>query len=178
MYTERFTAITETATLGQITSAESWYQEANDFGHHLTTLGDLTFDQACVIIATYSIRQRWAKNVDLATRFAEGERDLPTLGALNRIAENAIRFDDPYTALNGNKTWSFAHNIAGDLDAVTLDVWMLRSAGLDHKKTPGKKLYLELAESVRNAALLFDLGSLKPAQYQALVWIITRGAAK
>jgi len=179
----KFQAIANQATLDQLTAAQEWYEEARDLAVDMTELGDITFDQACCIIATYSIKQRWERNEELALRFAQGERGLPAMGAVNRIADNVMAFDDPYAALNGQKTNAFAHNIAGDLEAVTIDVWMLKASEVDHKKSPSRKLYIEISESVVEASLEgIDFGSgkvfLKPAQYQALVWIIIRGAAK
>lgn len=180
---QKFTDIANNPTTAQMSAAQSWYDEANDLAYSLTELGDLDFDQACCIIAAFSIRQRWSKNVELATRFAQGERNLPALGTVNRIAENVVAFDDPYTALNGQKTNAFAHNIAGDLDAVTVDVWMLKAAGEDHTKSPNKTKYNAISDAIRIAAangvqVKNRRVYLKPAQYQALVWIIIRGEAK
>ena len=175
MTKQKFLQLTANATQDQKTAAVEWYDMANKLARDLTTLGDLDFDQACCIIAAFSIRQRWEKNVELATRFAKGERNLPVMGAINKIAENIVSFDDPYTALNGDKTNSFAKNIAGDVDAVTLDVWMIRAAGLDTSKSLGKKAYRELSQSLTDAALDFGM---RPAHYQALVWIMIRGSAE
>jgi len=62
-------------------------------------------------------------------------------------------------------------------------VWMLKASEVDHKKSPSRKLYTEISESVVEASLEGvtcngKVVFLKPAQYQALVWIIIRGAAK
>jgi hypothetical protein len=170
-------------TRSELSAAETWYDEANDLASHLTTLGDLDFDQACCIIAVFSIRQRWEKNVELATRFAKGERNLPVMGAIGRIADNIVTYDDPYSALNGQKTNSFARNISGDLDAVTIDVWMIRAVDLDPKKSLSKGVYNSVSSALIEASQIgvsFEgkIVYLKPAQYQALVWIIIRGASK
>ena len=179
----KFQTLANNPTRANLDSAESWYDEASDLASHLTTLGDLSFDQACCIIAVFSIRQRWEKNVELATRFAKGERDLPVMGAIGRIADNIVSFDDPYSALNGQKTNSFARNISGDLDAVTIDVWMIRAVDLDTKKSLSKGMYNEVSASLIEASQIgveFEGKTvyLKPAQYQALVWIVIRGASK
>ena len=171
----KFLAIAESANDLDRKAARDWYSEANDLAQHLTTLGDLDFDQAACIIAVFSIRQRWSKNVELATRFASGERDLPVMGAINRIAENIITYDDPYSALHGDKTNAFAHNIAGDILAVTIDVWMIRAVDGDTSKSLGKKAYRDLANDLTAAAL--DYG-MYPAAFQALVWILVRGKIK
>ena len=135
---------------------------------------NVLFSQFC-IIATFSIRQRWAKNVELAMRFASGERDLPVMSAINRIADNVVSFDDPYSALNGDKTNAFAHNIANDVMAVTLDVWMIRAVGGDTKKSLGKKAYRDLANDLREAAMIYGM---VPSHFQALIWILVRGSSQ
>lgn len=180
---QNFQAIAINPTSTELYNAETWYDDANELAEYLTTLGDLTFDQACCIIAAFSIRQRWERNVELATRFARGERNLPVTGAVNRIAENIVAFDDPYSALNGPKTNAFAHNIAGDLESVTIDTWMIKAAGLDNKKSLTPKQYKVIAEALTlasQAGVLFGKKRvfLKPAQYQALVWIMIRGGAE
>ena len=175
MSVETFTNIAAKGTMLDVRDATRWYDEANDLAVHLTTLGNLTFDQACCIIATFSIRQRWAKNVELAKRFASGGRDLPVMGSINRIAENVVAFDDPYSALNGQKTNAFARNIAGDVMAVTIDVWMLKAAGVDHTKSPNKTVYNQIANDLRDAARIY--GTV-PSIFQAYIWIIIRGNSK
>jgi len=168
----KFLEITKSATKSDVDVATGWYDQASDLASKLSTLGDLNFDQSCCIIAAFSIRQRWTKNVELATRFASGERDLPVMGAINRIANNIVESDDPYSALNGDKTNAFAHNIAGDVSSVTIDVWMIRAAGLDPKKSLGKKAYKEVSDALTEASIEYGMA---PAHYQALVWCIIRG---
>ena len=170
---KRFLGLTADCYDDELLAAMSWYDNAHDLACRMTDMGVLTFDQSCVAIAAYSIRQQWEVNVRNALTFARGETP-KAMGVCNRIAENALRFDDPYTALNGEKTYSFAKNISGDRDAVTIDVWMLRAAGLDHKKTPTPKQYREIAQAVRDAADE-DPNLLFPREYQALVWLKIRG---
>jgi hypothetical protein len=77
-----------------------------------------------------------------------------------------------FDALNGRKTNAFARNIAGDKDAVTIDVWMIRAAGMDANKGVNDTEYRILAEVVRELAA--NRG-MYPATAQALIWIIVRG---
>jgi hypothetical protein len=78
-----------------------------------------------------------------------------------------------FDALNGLKTNAFARAIAGDADAVVIDVWMMRAAGMD-TDSPNKSQYLALSSAVATVA---DEFSITPRTAQALIWIIVRGGA-
>jgi hypothetical protein len=78
-----------------------------------------------------------------------------------------------FDALKGLKTNAFARAIAGDTDAVVIDVWMCRAANLG-TDSPNKTQYNFLADAVRDAAQIFGLS---PRTAQALIWIIVRGGA-
>ena len=174
---DRMLALTADSTELEEVAALNWYEDANDLAVRMTHWGNVTFEQACVGVAAFSIRQSWERNQYNALLWAEDpSQDVPALGVSNRIAANALIYDDPFTALNGDKTHSFALNIAGDLEAVTIDVHMLRALGVDPKKTPTHKQYREYAQAVRDASYL-DASQMFPAQYQALVWIKQRGSA-
>jgi hypothetical protein len=86
------------------------------------------------------------------------------------MANNAIAFG--YDALKGLKTNAFAKAIAGDENAVVIDVWMLRAVGIE-KKTPNQTQYKQLADAVAKVA--FDNG-MTPRATQALIWIVVRGS--
>jgi hypothetical protein len=78
-----------------------------------------------------------------------------------------------FDALKGLKTNAFARAIAGDEDAVTIDVWMCYAAGLD-TNAPNKTQYRELSEAVR---VIASEMKMTPRVMQALIWIIYRGSA-
>jgi hypothetical protein len=89
------------------------------------------------------------------------------------MAESAMT--NGFNALNGQKTNAFARAIAGDSDAVVIDVWMIRAAGLDASKGVNKTQYNTLVDSVRKVAKEFGL---TPRTAQALIWIVKRGSAE
>lgn len=72
--------------------------------------------------------------------------------------------------LSGRKVQNFYANLTGDLDAVTLDSWMLRFFGwfLRHKRTPTDRQYDKLAKRFRAIA---KANGLKPAELQSAIWI-------
>ena len=79
-----------------------------------------------------------------------------------------------YDALKGAKTNAFARAIAGDENAVVIDVWMLRAVGIE-KKSPTQSQYKELADAVTKVATKFGM---TPRAMQALIWIVVRGSAQ
>jgi hypothetical protein len=87
------------------------------------------------------------------------------------MAQNAMSYG--FDALKGQKTNAFARAIAGDTDAVVIDVWMMRAAGMP-TDSPNKTQYREVSEAVRNVAAEFGI---TPRTAQALIWIIVRGSA-
>jgi len=73
-------------------------------------------------------------------------------------------------SIHGPKVSRFAANLKGDLDVVTIDVWICRAYGLEHKAlTP--KVYACLEKKIRKDAM--NCG-IEPANYQALVWYSIR----
>jgi thermostable 8-oxoguanine DNA glycosylase len=88
------------------------------------------------------------------------------------MANNAMAFG--YDALKGPKTNAFARAIAGDENAVVIDVWMLRAVGIE-KKSPTQTQYKEMASAVTKVANEFGM---TPRAMQALIWIIVRGSGE
>jgi hypothetical protein len=78
-----------------------------------------------------------------------------------------------FDALKGLKTNAFARAIAGDTDAVVIDVWMMRAA-LMQTDSPNKSQYNMLADTVRKIA---GEHGITPRTCQALIWIVKRGSA-
>jgi hypothetical protein len=78
-----------------------------------------------------------------------------------------------FDALKGLKTNAFARAIAGDTNAVVIDVWMMRAAGME-TDSPNKSQYAMLSDAVVSVAQQFGI---TPRTAQALIWIIVRGGA-
>ena len=77
-----------------------------------------------------------------------------------------------FNALKGMKTNSFARNIAGDENAVTIDVWMMRAAGLN-VDSPNKTQYKELSQAVTDVALAtLELDQLLRALLQRISQVL------
>lgn len=133
--------------------------------------------------------------VELPQARAEGRR-IPPYGLIRNNWDNAVaalNSDNPLDTFgaDAHKTQSFARNIAGDQDAVTLDIWAVRILGYNPDLTlaapPGNpalapsasrkaQVYEALSEAYRLAAdELFAEGiEVAPAQLQAVTWVQLR----
>jgi hypothetical protein len=109
-------------------------------------------------------------NVAKAIAFSLGET-VTALGNNIRMANASLELG--FKALNGQKTNAFAKAIAGDENAVVIDVWMLRAVGIE-KKSPTQAQYKVLADAVTATANMYGM---TPRSMQALIWIIVRGNA-
>jgi hypothetical protein len=79
-----------------------------------------------------------------------------------------------YEALRGPKTNAFARAIAGDENAVVVDIWMMRAGGFAID-SPNKTQYTEVSEAIKTVANKFGL---TPRTTQALIWIMVRGSGE
>ena len=158
------------ATMAQVEQASVWYHEAQEVAEDVAEILGASLEVGASIVSAFSPRERWSSNVAKAFAFANG---LPVSGLGNnlRMAENAKTMG--FDALKGQKTNAFARAIAGDSDAVVIDVWMMRAAGMD-RNDPTKTQYAAISDAVRKVAS--DHG-ITPRTAQALIWIIVRGSA-
>jgi len=72
--------------------------------------------------------------------------------------------------LHGPKVYRFAENLKGNLDVVTIDVWICRAYGIEQKslsKTAYKKLENRIIADARRH-------KQRPANWQAIIWYCIR----
>jgi hypothetical protein len=175
-YENIYRQIVAQAKPSQIEQATQWYADAEAVAHEVVSIYksrdmDVSLEQAASIVSAFSPRQRWSVNVRQALRFAHGDEEMRCLPNNLKMAKSAL--ENGFNALNGKKTNSFARNIAGDENAITIDVWMMRSAGIP-KDSPSKKDYTQLSEAIEKIAMET---AMTPRTVQALVWIVYRGSA-
>ena len=175
-YATLYRNIANQATPAQIEQATQWYADAELLAHDLIRIYqsrgiNLTIENTASIISSFSPRQRWNRNVVQALEFANG--GLPK-GLKNNLRMAQQSQEVGFNALKGQKTNAFARAIAGDDNAVTIDVWMCYAGGLD-TNAPNKKQYRELSEAVKIVASEMKM---TPRVMQALIWIIFRGSAE
>ena len=158
--------ILKSATPADIATAATWYVEAEAIAREIAD--DVTVGAS--VIAAFSPRQRWATNVRMARAFMACE-EVRTLGNNLRMAANAL--NSGFDALKGPKTNAFARAIAGDTEAVVIDVWMMRAAGFE-SDSPNLTQYRMATDAVNRVAGEWDID---PRTMQALIWILIRGEA-
>ena len=159
-----------TATMSQVEAASIWYHEAQEVAEDVAEILGVDLERGASIVSAFSPRERWATNVAKAYAFANGK---PITGLQNNLRMAEAAKDLGFDALKGLKTNAFARAIAGDTDAVVIDVWMMRAAGMD-TDSPNKSQYLALSQAIVKVA---NDHNITPRTAQALIWIIVRGSA-
>ena len=170
-YYAAYSGLIKNATFGQVEQASKWYVDAERIAEKVAENLDTTLEIGASVVSAFSPRERWSINVARAIAFSLGQ-DVHCLKNNIVMANNALTLG--FDALKGLKTNAFAKAIAGDEQAVVIDVWMLRAVGIE-KKTPGQTQYYALVEAVKKTA--FDFG-MTPRAMQALIWIVVRGSAE
>lgn len=173
---DNYLALAKSATLAQVESAVQWYADAELLAHDLVRIFRergiaCNLENAASVISSFSPRQRWSRNVVQALEFAHGGEPA---GLKNNLRMAQFSLVQGFDALKGRKTNAFARAIAGDENAVTIDVWMMKAAGLE-TDSPNKKQYEQLSADVIRVA---DEIGLTPRATQALIWIVFRGSAE
>lgn len=175
-YANTYRQIVNSATLAQVELATQWYADAELLAHDIVSIFksrniECTLENAASVISSFSPRQRWSRNVVQALEFAHGGEPK---GLKNNLRMAQYSMLKGFDALKGQKTNAFARAIAGDENSVTIDVWMMKAAGMV-TDSPNKTQYRELVEAVNQVAME---KKLTPRVCQALIWIVFRGSAE
>lgn len=170
-YVNTYREIASKATYGQIEQASKWYIDAEKVADKVADNLGISLENAASVISAFSPRERWTANVAKSIAFSLGQTPVGLTNNL-RMARAAVSIG--FDALKGPKTNAFARAIAGDENAVVVDVWMMRALGLE-KKSPNKEEYKTIARAIKTVATEFGM---TPRAMQALIWIIVRGSAE
>jgi hypothetical protein len=169
--TELYRDLIIRATLGQVEEASVWYHEAQDVAQEVATNLNASLEVGAGVVSAFSPRERWSSNITKAVSFSLGKS---VTGLSNNLKMANAVLDGGIDALNGLKTNAFARAIAGDTEAVVIDVWMMRAAEM-LTDSPTQGQYLALTKAVNKVAGEFGL---TPRTAQALIWIVARGSAR
>ena len=170
--TERFITLLSQATLYDLRAAERWYAEAGEFAESLTATTGWNMEVAASVVSAFSPRVTWGHNKAKAHQYAQGIRPRGLKSHVDAADRCVLQ---GFSGLRGPKTNAFARAIAGDGNAVVVDVWMCRAAGLG-KDAPNATEYRAIADAIRAIAGTPTV-CMAPATLQALLWIIIRGKA-
>jgi len=169
-YVRRFEKLlVDPITSDEYVTAEGWYVEAGMHAQELARRLESTPEVGASILSAFSIRTKWEANKQDAYSYAEGFRPAG-LEIRNVLADAALVHG--FGAFKAPKTHAFARAIAGDTDAVVVDVWMCRAAGLD-REAPSIVQYRNIAKAITTLAKRHNM---TPRGMQALIWGRVRGS--
>lgn len=158
-------------------SALNWYQDANKL---IKQLYGKQWQLFCDILAATSPRKQvkanWRITDAIVRAYIDRKSNPGKFGDLlggNRILpghrNNVIRALAG-RPINGQKVWRFAENLKGNLDVVTIDVWICRAYGINDKSL-SSSLYRRLEKRIQRDA---KRCKTTPAGYQAVLWYAIR----
>lgn len=161
------------ATASDLEAGARWYDEAGDLVSSLAAAHSLPRENVAAVISALSPRTTWARNIAAATALiTSGPTAARKTGAIGSNIDRATRAKrNGPDALNGPKTQRFAANILGDREAVTVDVWAARVAGVTERELTRVGVYDALEHAYRLAA---RRRGVDPATMQAVTWIVAR----
>lgn len=175
---DRIDRIMRRATEDDILAGKAWYAAAMALARELADESALTYLQASAVISHLSPRVRWDRNKAAARELIYRGRRMTGImsGPFDRAMAASVA-DDPMATFGpkAHKTRAFAANIAGDLNQVTVDVWIARAVGVTEAQLNRVGVYDAIAHQFRLAAKRWGM---EPAMVQAIVWIVVRGSAK
>ena len=165
------------STVDDLHAAETWYAEARSFAQSLQAIRPVwSLEVAASVVSAFSPRVTWGHNKAKALQYAQG---ITPKGLRSHVVAADRCCRDGFDGLRGPKTNAFARAIAGDDNAVVVDVWMCRAAGLG-KDAPNATEYRAIADAIRDMSkvLTAEHFFISPATLQALLWIVIRGKAQ
>jgi hypothetical protein len=168
----RILATFDRATASDLEAGATWYDEAGELARDLAANAG-SVEHAAAVIAHLSPRSTWTRNVLAATALIL-KREMPPGVMSDPLARatDALDSADPLATLNGPKTARFARNILGDVEAVTVDVWAARVAGISERQLASAGVYDLVEHAYRLAA---RRRGVNPSTMQATTWVVARG---
>jgi hypothetical protein len=162
-----------------------WYADAYHFTNDLSEKYDISPVKVAHLISAISPQQKWEKNKEYAILALQGfdavksgwmgKNDLPKIHKFGAMSDNgyAVLFGEAFNL--GQKTASFAANIMGNKQIVTIDSLAMSILFGFYEKAGSYKIYngaYTYAQSlyVHCANVL----GIFPAQLQAVVWVVCR----
>lgn len=174
---KRIIRVADKATNDTVFDGINWYYEAQHLCESLAADSDYTVDQIAVAMAHLSPRLRWSQNVaSIVALVTTGNLPAYIMQGPAKRARKALAAADPFGTFGkrAKKTESFARNIIGDDNAVTVDTWILDVVGITEQQLKLVGVYDAVAHAYRIAA---KRRNLSPAALQAVTWIVVRGSA-
>lgn len=163
----------------------TWYHDAHEFAADLARATDLDLVTVAAVIAALSPQTRWETNKAAAVELLKNGTRYPGMLISNYERAKRVLAASPVDALaalqirgedSAPKIASFARNILGDEQRVTVDVWAARAAlggSADAERLLSRVgMYEAIAAQYRWLAR--RVGVTAP-QAQAIVWVALTG---
>lgn len=167
----------DNATYDQMFDGIHWYDQAKALVNRLADASFYTSDQIACAMAHLSPRLRWKQNVEAIIMLVKtGKLPKYIMSGPAKRARQALVAANPFATFGkkAKKTLSFARNINGDVDAVTVDTWIADVVGVTEQQLKLVGVYEAIAHAYRVAA---KRRGFDPAALQAITWIVQRGSA-
>lgn len=152
-----------------------WYPEARRRLNTLAQRHDRPLSQVVAVFAITSVAAQLMTNLRWTEEILRGEREggrWPNVQA--PLVKGALEARYPSRYVQGPKVSAFYQALMGDTQAVVLDRWALRAAGVEVNKTKhdiGVRVRRDAEAAFRKAAE--EVGE-KPRNFQAIVWLALR----
>jgi hypothetical protein len=176
---ENILSMYDLATESDRSMGKAWYNYARWQCQVLADRHNVDLKRIVYAVAALSPMMQWERNIAAARLVLEGSWKVP--GAFSANVEKAwhIIYDetDWERWLSGAKVRSFAANILGDENTVTVDTWAWRiwsGAGLRDKPPSLAKVYDDISDDYRRAAERLGLAA---SDLQAITWVTIRRLA-
>lgn len=170
--TRRILAVFERATPNDVESGSTWYADAQAFAYVWSVETAWSLEQCAAVLSHLSPRTTWTRNVIGAGELLRsGTKANGIIEANFNRALDSLGADDPESTFGGPKTRRFYLNIIGDTEAVTVDVWACRVAGVDEAMLGRKGVYDAVEAAYQRAARRVGV---EPTTMQATTWIVAR----
>lgn len=170
---DRVLRVYDRASGAEREAGATWYDVAGDLTAYIGQESGYGRVHAAAVVAHLSPRFPWPRNVAAAEwLLMRGERFTGVLHRSYRAALASMSHPDPGATLSGPKTRRFFLNLIGDYEAVTVDVWATRAAGVTEDQLKLAGVYDAVEHAFRLAARRRDIS---PAAMQATTWVVTRG---
>lgn len=177
----RIVRVFDKATPADIEAGASWYPEAGRLAAEFAAQSGRSIECCAAVISHLSPRNQWVRNVLGAHMLlVDKETTAPGLTTGTEKALDAINRDTLGEPVDesafGPKTLRFYWNIMGDHEAVTVDVWALRVAGVkgkdEEKGLDACGRYEAFEHAFRLAA---GRRSVENSTMQATTWVVQKG---
>ena len=159
-------------------TAVKWYPDATKLIREL--YGDnwrLFIDLLAATSPRQSVKQNWRQTAAIIAAYVDRENRPDVFGNLlgdimSTHLNNVVR-SLAGRPINGQKVSRFSENLKGNLDVVTIDVWICKAYGITHKKLT-TDVYNRLERKIQADAAS---RGIRPANWQAVLWQAVRRMA-